>query len=320
MNVFSFAQQRIAVAEHPFSRRLFSEVGPVSGFVWTAIRVMIGWSWLSSGWGKVTGDGWGPSVLRAYWERAVAVPEQGRPPITYGWYRDFLTMLLDTQAESWMAGAIAAGEVLVGIALILGALVGIAAFFGAFMNMNFMLAGTASTNPVLLIGAVTLMLAWKTAGWWGLDRWLLPSLGTPWSPVSLAEPLIGARKGYVGDIERQTLENTLYRKVLYTAQHSQLVLMSIRPGDEIGEEIHHLDQFIRFEAGSADVLLDGVRHDVGADSAVVIPAGMRHNVINVGKEDLKLYTVYSPPEHKDGTVHATKADEKEEHFDGITTE
>lgn len=127
-------------------------------------------------------------------------------------------------------------------------------------------------------------------------------------------------KGYATNIEQETLQNTDYRRVLYTAHHSQLVLMCIKPGEEIGEEVHELDQFIRFEAGEARVILDGVEHRLMADDAVVIPQGTRHNVINVGSTDLKLYSIYSPPEHKDGTVHHMKADEKEEHFDGITSE
>jgi mannose-6-phosphate isomerase-like protein (cupin superfamily) len=127
-------------------------------------------------------------------------------------------------------------------------------------------------------------------------------------------------KGYIANIERDTLENTDYRRVLYTGKNSQLVLMSIEPGDEIGEETHHLDQFIRIEAGKARLLLDDVEHDVEDDWAFVIPAGTKHNVINTGDTPLKLYSIYSPPEHKDGVVQATKADEKEEHFDGVTTE
>ena len=126
--------------------------------------------------------------------------------------------------------------------------------------------------------------------------------------------------GYVTNIEKATLENENYRKVLYTAKNSQLVLMTIQPGDEIGEEIHELDQFIRLEAGKARVTLDGVEHSLEDDWAVVIPAGTKHNVVNVGDEPVRLYSVYSPPEHKDGTMHATKADDKEEHFDGVTTE
>ena len=130
-------------------------------------------------------------------------------------------------------------------------------------------------------------------------------------------------KGYVTNIEDDTLENTDFRRVLYTAKHTQLVLMSLRGNEEIGEEIHELDQFIRVEAGQGLAVLDGVAHRLSDGSAVVIPAGTRHNVINVSDTDeLKLYTLYSPPEHRDGTVHTSKSDaiEHEEHFDGKTTE
>lgn len=127
-------------------------------------------------------------------------------------------------------------------------------------------------------------------------------------------------KGYVVNIEKATRENTDYRRVLYTAKNSQLVLMSLFPGEEIGEETHHLDQFLRFEAGEGTVVLDGVAHAVADGSAVVVPRGTRHNVMNTGDTPLKLYSLYSPPEHKDGTVHRTKAEAVEEHFDGETTE
>ncbi len=130
-------------------------------------------------------------------------------------------------------------------------------------------------------------------------------------------------KGYVGNIEKETEENTSFRKVLYTAKHSQLVLMSLLPGEEIGEEVHDLDQFIRVEAGEGKAVLDGVEHTVRDGFAIVVPAGTRHNVINTGTENLKLYTLYSPPEHKDGVEHRTKQDaasDTEDHFDGVTTE
>lgn len=127
-------------------------------------------------------------------------------------------------------------------------------------------------------------------------------------------------KGYITNIEEATLANTDYRRVLYTATHSQLVLMNLQPGEEIGAETHELDQFIRIEQGSAQVVLDGVEHHIEANYAVVIPAGTKHNVINTGNQELKLYSIYSPPEHKDGTVHSTKADEVEEHFDGKVTQ
>ncbi len=127
-------------------------------------------------------------------------------------------------------------------------------------------------------------------------------------------------KGYILNIEAETLVNTDYRRVLYTGENSQLVLMNIQPGDEIGEEVHHLDQFIRVESGSGKAIMDGVEHTFCTDHAIVVPAGMRHNVINTGDLELKLYTIYSPPEHKDGLVEHTKADVIEEHFDGKTTE
>jgi len=114
--------------------------------------------------------------------------------------------------------------------------------------------------------------------------------------------------GYVTNIEEKTLANKNFRKVLFTGPNSQLVVMSLKPGEEIGEEVHKLDQFIRIEAGEAEVVLNGKKHKVADDFAIVIPAGTRHNVINTSKKkDLKLYTVYSPPEHPPGTIHKTKA-------------
>lgn len=130
-------------------------------------------------------------------------------------------------------------------------------------------------------------------------------------------------KGYVTDIENDTLENQDFRRVLYTAKNSQLVLMSLRPKEEIGEETHNLDQFIRVEAGDGFAVLDGVKHPISDGTAIVIPAGTKHNVVNdSATEELKLYTVYSPPEHRDGAIHKTKVDAlaHEEHFDGKTTE
>lgn len=128
--------------------------------------------------------------------------------------------------------------------------------------------------------------------------------------------------GYVTNIEKLSLENSDFRRVLYTAKNSQLVLMSIEVGDDIGEEIHHLDQFIRIEHGTGKAVIDGVEHELEDGSAIVVPAGAKHNIINTGDVALKLYTVYSPPEHMDGIVRATKAEAmaSEEHFDGKTTE
>jgi mannose-6-phosphate isomerase-like protein (cupin superfamily) len=129
-------------------------------------------------------------------------------------------------------------------------------------------------------------------------------------------------KGYITNIEKATITNSDYRRVLYTARYIQLVLQSLKPGEEIGNEIHGLDQFIRFEKGQAKVILNNgeTEYDVKDDWAVIIPAGTYHNVINTGDTELKLYTLYSPPDHLKDTLEPTKADEKEDHFDGKTTE
>ncbi|WP_374468777.1 cupin domain-containing protein [Phenylobacterium sp.] len=130
-------------------------------------------------------------------------------------------------------------------------------------------------------------------------------------------------KGFVDDIEKLTTENDDFRRVLYTGKYLQLVLMTLKPGEEIGEEVHEdHDQFFRIEDGRGQVFIDGQPTDIEDDDAVIVPAGARHNVVNTGDRPLKLYTLYGPPEHRDGVVRATKkeADEKEEHFDGKTSE
>ena len=131
-------------------------------------------------------------------------------------------------------------------------------------------------------------------------------------------------KGYTTNIEKDSLENKNFRKVLYTAKHSQLVLMSLLPKEEIGEEVHHLDQFIRVEKGKGVAVLDGVTHELEDGSVIVVPEGAMHNIINTSdSEEMKLYTVYSPANHLDGTIHPTKEDamaDEGEHFDGKTTE
>ncbi|NJD27577.1 MAG: DoxX family membrane protein [Chloroflexi bacterium] len=175
-----------------FTRYLFNNTR--AGLFWLPIRLFVGFAWLSSGLGKLLpegkpmGAGWldGGSALLAYWERAVAIPDApARPAITYDWYRGFLQILIDNDAQAWFAYLIVLGELLVGVGLIVGALVGFAAFFGALMNMSFLLAGSASTNPVLFTMAIGLILAWRVAGYYGLDRYLLPLLGVPWrAPVA----------------------------------------------------------------------------------------------------------------------------------------
>ena len=129
-------------------------------------------------------------------------------------------------------------------------------------------------------------------------------------------------KGFVQDIEKLATSNGEFRKVLHTAKNCQLVLMALKPQEEIGSEVHHLDQFFRVEAGSGEAVLDGVSTPIRAGFAVLVPSGARHNIINTGKEPLKLYTLYAPPNHRDGVVHHTRAEAEadSEHFDGKTSE
>ena len=130
-------------------------------------------------------------------------------------------------------------------------------------------------------------------------------------------------QGYITDIEKATKENNNFRQVLYTGKNSQLVVMRLKPGEEIGEETHDLDQFIRLEKGKGRAVMDGAEKEIKEDYAVVIPAGAKHNIINDGEKEMKLYTIYSPPEHKDGVIHKTKEEalaDTADHFDGKTTE
>ena len=165
-----------------FARFLFHNSR--AGLFWLPIRIFVGFEWLEAGVHKLTDPAWtqGGSALRQYWERAAAIPEGGRGPITFEWYRDFINFLLGGHQEVWFGPLIAFGETAVALGLLFGALTGVAAFFGAFMNMSFLLAGSASTNPVMFTLAIGLMLAWRVAGYYGVDRYLLPRLGTPWRP------------------------------------------------------------------------------------------------------------------------------------------
>lgn len=186
------ADATIVEVEGPaFARYLFSNTR--AGLFWLPIRLFLGFAWLESGLGKFFAENnvWlgGGAPLRGFWERAVAIPEQGRPPISFEWYRDFINLLLTNNAETWFAWLIVFGEIAVGLGLIVGLLTGVAAFFGALMNMSFLLAGTASTNPVLFTFAIGLILAWRVAGYYGLDRYVLPKLGTPWRATVATRPL-----------------------------------------------------------------------------------------------------------------------------------
>ena len=174
-----------------FARFLFSNTR--AGLFWLPVRLFLGFSWLEAGLHKATdpNNAWlgGGAALRGYWERAAAIPEEGRPPISFEWYRDFINFLLNGHHEGWFAVLITFGEIAVGLGLLVGLLTGVAAFFGALMNMSFLLAGSASTNPVLFTFAIGLILAWRVAGYYGLDRYALPLLGTPWRATVSTHPL-----------------------------------------------------------------------------------------------------------------------------------
>ncbi len=172
--------QIVEVEGPALTRYLFSNSR--AGLVWLPIRIFVGFEFAVAGWHKLSGPGWtnGGSALLGYWENAVKVPTQGSAPITFDWYRSFLQFLIDTHSQGWFAWLITLGELAVGIGLLVGALVGIAAFFGVVMSMSYLLAGSTSVNPIMFALAVGLILGWRVAGYYGLDRYLLPRLGVPW--------------------------------------------------------------------------------------------------------------------------------------------
>ena len=176
----------IRFSDPPVANALLNS--PRWAWIWLIARLYLGYTWLHAGIGKISNPAWVQTgeALQGFWTRAVMIPDApARPAITFAWYRSFLQFMLDSGSYTWFAKLVVAGEFLIGIALILGVFTGLAAFFGGFMNWNFMMAGTASSNPVLFTISILLILAWKTAGWIGLDRWILPSLGTPWQPGKL---------------------------------------------------------------------------------------------------------------------------------------
>jgi thiosulfate dehydrogenase (quinone) large subunit len=162
----------------------FLRYGRQSAPLFLGIRLFLGWTWLQAGIDKVTDPAWVQTgaAVQGSWQRAVAVPEAGRPPITYPAYRQFIDFMLDNGWYTVFGPMVAWGEVLVGLGLLVGALTGIAAFFGLLMNFAFLYAGTASSNPTLVIFGVIVLLGWRAAGWWGIDRFLMPLIGTPWAP------------------------------------------------------------------------------------------------------------------------------------------
>jgi thiosulfate dehydrogenase [quinone] large subunit len=176
----------VIVEENALSHFLFKDVR--SSVLWLPLRIFVGLEWLTAGLHKIGDPAWmdGGTALQGYWERAVTVPEPpARAAITYDWWRSFLQGMLDAEAYTWFAPLVAIGETLIGVGLILGALVGVAAFFGIALNTSFLLSGSTSSNPILLLLGILLILGWKVAGWIGLDRWLLPVLGTPWHKGAL---------------------------------------------------------------------------------------------------------------------------------------
>lgn len=168
------------IQEPPLARFLFSDKR--AAWLWLVLRVWLGIQWVEASLHKISDPAWVQTgdALKGYWMNAVKIPDTGRSAIAFDWYRNVLNWLLQNETYTWFGKLVAYGEMLIGIALIIGAFVGIAAFFGAFMNWNFVMAGSASSNGLLLVLAVVLILAWKVAGYIGADYYLLRWLGVPW--------------------------------------------------------------------------------------------------------------------------------------------
>jgi len=170
----------IIVEESPLSKFLFSNTK--MAWFWLIVRLYLGWQWLEAGWGKFSNPAWTGSEAGAAvsgFVKGALTKTEGLHPDVSSWYAFFLENVVLPNASLW-SHVVVYGEIFVGVGLIVGAFTGIAAFFGLFMNLNYLLAGTVSTNPVLFVLSIGIILAWKIAGFWGLDRWLLPLLGTPW--------------------------------------------------------------------------------------------------------------------------------------------
>lgn len=178
----------VQISEPPFIQKLFGDRR--LALLWILPRLYLGYQWFDASQHKIFDPKWVQTgeALKGYWLGVVTVVP--KPVTSFDWYRQFIQFMLDTQSYVWFGKLIAFGELAIGICLILGAFTGVAAFFGGFMNWNFMMAGSASTNPLLFAIAVFLILAWKTAGYYGLDRWLLPMLGTPWTPAIRVGPTV----------------------------------------------------------------------------------------------------------------------------------
>jgi thiosulfate dehydrogenase [quinone] large subunit len=165
------------IQDPPLAQFLFSDTR--MAWLWLIIRVLLGWAWLEAGLEKLGSPAWMQTgeALKGFWTSAVQVPANGRPPITFEWYRNFIQGMLDAGAYTWFAKLVVIGEIAVGAMLIIGLFTGVAAFIGAFMNFNYIMAGSASSNGLYGLAAVLLILAWKTAGYYGLDRFILARIG-----------------------------------------------------------------------------------------------------------------------------------------------
>lgn len=174
----------VKFTDPPIATFLFADTR--FAWFWLMIRLYVAYVWLSAAWSKLNNPAWTQSgeALQGYWAKALS------SNIYFDWYESLIQYLVNIQAWTWFSKLIIAGEVFVGLSMLLGAFVGVGAFVGAFMNWNFLLAGTVSSNPLLLVLELALVLAWKVAGWYGLDRYLLPLLGTPWAPGRIAQGMV----------------------------------------------------------------------------------------------------------------------------------
>jgi thiosulfate dehydrogenase (quinone) large subunit len=183
----------IGISEWRFVR--FLRTARDAAPLYLGLRLFLASEWLEAGYHKVTDPQWvqGGAALRAYWERAAAIPvPPAKPSIVYPAYRSFIQFMLDNHWDAWFANVIAYGEVLIGLGFLFGGLVGFAAFFALLMNFSFLFAGSTSSNPMLIMLEVVVLLGWRAAGWWGIDRFLLPRVGTPWRPGA-TQPVPAAR-------------------------------------------------------------------------------------------------------------------------------